>query len=80
MHLHVQLSVISFIVLLQVHVPVRVHDCMSVCSPASLIRCDEDTHQHELLLEQSDSLHAVLDSLNSLGSFPWTINKRVSTQ
>ena len=50
-----------------------------VCTIASLIRCDEDTHQHELLLEQSDSLHAVLDSLNSLGSFPWTINKRVST-
>ena len=50
-----------------------------VCTAASLIRCDEDTHQHELLLEQSDSLHAVLDSLNSLGSFPWTINKRVST-
>ena len=45
---------------------------------ATLIRCDEDTHQHELLLEQADSLHAVLDSLNSLGTFPWTINKRVS--
>lgn len=45
---------------------------------ASLIRCDEDTYQHNLLLEQSDSLHAVFDSLNFLGSFPWTINKRVN--
>lgn len=49
-----------------------------VSDAANLIRCDEDTHQHQLLLEQSNSLHAVLDSLNSLGSFPWTINKRVS--
>ena len=45
---------------------------------ASLVRCSKDTYQHNLLLEQSDSLHAVFDSLNFLGSFPWTINKRVN--
>ena len=39
-----------------------------------IVRCPEDTYQHQLLLEQAENLNAVYDSLNYLGAFPWTVN------
>ncbi len=44
----------------------------------SIIRCPEDTYQHQLLLEQADNLNAVYDSLNYIGMCPWAVNTTVS--
>ncbi|XP_026103530.1 DNA-directed RNA polymerase, mitochondrial-like [Carassius auratus] len=46
-------------------------------TPTKLMRSTDGAIQHQLLLEKSreEDLHAVLDSLNQLGSCPWKINK-----
>ncbi|XP_005170579.2 DNA-directed RNA polymerase, mitochondrial [Danio rerio] len=46
-------------------------------TPAKLMRASDGAMQHQLLLEktQEEDLHAVLDSLNQVGSCPWKINK-----
>ena len=44
-------------------------------SPTKLMRTVDGATQHEQLLEQSQSLHPVLDSLNQLGSCTWQVNK-----
>uniref|UniRef100_A0A4W3HZ33 DNA-directed RNA polymerase n=1 Tax=Callorhinchus milii TaxID=7868 RepID=A0A4W3HZ33_CALMI len=48
-------------------------------TPTKLMRCLDGAVQHQLLLEKSQSsdLHAVLDSLNQLGSCAWKINQPV---
>ncbi|XP_064396312.1 DNA-directed RNA polymerase, mitochondrial-like isoform X2 [Halichondria panicea] len=43
-------------------------------SPFAIIRCPEDTYQHQLLLEQANNLNAVYDSLNYIGNCPWAVN------
>uniref|UniRef100_A0A8C1JID7 DNA-directed RNA polymerase n=1 Tax=Cyprinus carpio TaxID=7962 RepID=A0A8C1JID7_CYPCA len=46
-------------------------------TPTKLMRSTDGAIQHQLLLEKSrdEDLHAVLDSLNQVGSCPWKINK-----
>ncbi|XP_062251942.1 DNA-directed RNA polymerase, mitochondrial [Platichthys flesus] len=44
-------------------------------TPAKLMRTVDGAIQHEVLLEKCQNLHAVLDSLNQLGSCAWRINK-----
>ena len=49
-----------------------------VSSSVAIIRCPEDTYQHQLLLEQANNLNAVYDSLNYIGTCPWAVNGPVS--
>ncbi|KAF3834971.1 hypothetical protein F7725_027529, partial [Dissostichus mawsoni] len=44
-------------------------------TPSQLMRTAEGATQHEVLLEQCQNLHAVLDALNQLGNCAWRINK-----
>uniref|UniRef100_A0A667WWS5 DNA-directed RNA polymerase n=1 Tax=Myripristis murdjan TaxID=586833 RepID=A0A667WWS5_9TELE len=44
-------------------------------TPTKLMRAIDGATQHELLLEKCQNLHAVLDSLNQLGTCAWRINK-----
>ncbi|XP_023265435.1 DNA-directed RNA polymerase, mitochondrial [Seriola lalandi dorsalis] len=44
-------------------------------TPTKLMRSVDGATQHEVLLEKSQNLHAVLDSLNQLGNCAWRINK-----
>ncbi|KAL7396271.1 hypothetical protein ABVT39_003255 [Epinephelus coioides] len=44
-------------------------------TPTKLMRSVEGATQHEVLLKKCQNLHAVLDSLNQLGSCAWRINK-----
>ncbi len=53
------------------------HVCC-VSSSVAIIRCPEDTYQHQLLLEQANNLNAVYDSLNYIGTCPWAVNGPVS--
>lgn len=46
-------------------------------TPTKLMRTVDGATQHEELLEKSQNLHAVLDSLNQLGNCAWKINKRL---
>ncbi|XP_035508951.1 DNA-directed RNA polymerase, mitochondrial isoform X2 [Morone saxatilis] len=46
-------------------------------TPTKLMRAMEGATQHEKLLEKSQNLHPVLDSLNQLGNCAWKINKPV---
>lgn len=43
-------------------------------TPTKLMRSDGAT-QHEIMLEKSQKLQPVIDSLNQLGNCPWKINK-----
>ncbi|KAM3619449.1 uncharacterized protein V6R79_008325 [Siganus canaliculatus] len=44
-------------------------------TPTKLMRSVEGATQHEVLLEKSQNLQPVLDSLNQLGNCAWRINK-----
>uniref|UniRef100_A0A672YWK9 DNA-directed RNA polymerase n=1 Tax=Sphaeramia orbicularis TaxID=375764 RepID=A0A672YWK9_9TELE len=44
-------------------------------TPAKLMRTLDGATQHEELLEKSQNLYAVMDSLNQLGNCAWRINK-----
>ncbi|XP_047444012.1 DNA-directed RNA polymerase, mitochondrial [Mugil cephalus] len=44
-------------------------------TPSKLMRTIDGATQHDELLEKSQSLHAVFDSLNQLGNCAWRINK-----
>ncbi|KAG7513818.1 DNA-directed RNA polymerase, mitochondrial [Solea senegalensis] len=44
-------------------------------TPTKLMRSVDGAVQHEELLEKCQNLHAVMDSLNQLGSCAWRINK-----
>uniref|UniRef100_A0A8P4KTD6 DNA-directed RNA polymerase n=1 Tax=Dicentrarchus labrax TaxID=13489 RepID=A0A8P4KTD6_DICLA len=46
-------------------------------TPTKLMRAMEGATQHEKLLEKSQNIQPVLDSLNQLGNCPWKINKPV---
>ncbi|XP_029286255.1 DNA-directed RNA polymerase, mitochondrial [Cottoperca gobio] len=44
-------------------------------TPTKLMRSVDGATQHEVLLENCQNIHAVLDSLNLLGNCAWSINK-----
>lgn len=44
---------------------------------ARIVRCSEDTYQHQLVAEKANSLQAIYDSLNYVASCPWIINRKV---
>ncbi|XP_071502713.1 DNA-directed RNA polymerase, mitochondrial-like [Diadema antillarum] len=48
-------------------------------SSTKIMRCKDGAHQHQLLLEKTNSaeLYPILDSLNQLSAVPWIINKPV---
>lgn len=46
-------------------------------TPTKLMRTIEGATQHEALLEKSQNLQAVMDSLNQLGNCAWKVNKRI---
>ena len=45
---------------------------------ARIVRCQEDTYQHQLLMEKAENLGSVYDALNYVSSCPWKINSKVS--
>lgn len=51
---------------------------MFAAPTARIVRCQEDTYQHQLLMERAENLAPVYDALDYVSSCPWKINSRVS--
>jgi DNA-directed RNA polymerase len=55
----------------------RVNEGGYLLTPCSIVRGHSDTYQHQLLLEATQEMTPILDSLNYLGAYPWRVNTRI---
>lgn len=51
---------------------------LQIAHTARIVRCQEDTYQHQLLMEQAENLGPVYDALDYVSGCPWKINSPVS--